>query len=313
MISPINSKIYYYNDVPSFQNRKSIAFTGSSIAKTTDTTTFAYRQAELIRQNKLIKRQALLNPITSEKEYLKVLNRVLRYPIFKYCLDDIIYAYPKTNLFGERIPYIITDYIKLKGYEYVKNNLKGLVAYCGSSDISRQINRWLTARKDNNPTLLTDKQMADVVRTFDYSLRELDKIYGKINGTVYRAGMFNPNEDKQYYSASDTLYCAMEHSYKEKPSENMPYNIIRLKEGHNIYKFQKDTNSDVSSIFANYEREILIDRHSKFRLVPKEEYTNSELEDIESIIQLSLDCDQKDLSPDKKQQMLEHIFVWEEI
>ena len=274
--------------------------------------------ADLLRQKIIKKRLSLLKPIKSEKDFKKVFENIITFLLYSFdneCEnEDKIQLKTVEKFFGlEPINISDSEYLDFDGYEDIDFNLKGLVAYCGSADISRQINCWLTARKDSNPPQITDDQMADIIRAFEYSLRQLDKKYGKIKGMVYRAGYFNPITDKQYYSASDYISCALDHSYRKEPSKGVPYSIIRIKNGHDIYDFQKDTATEVSSVFALREREILIDRKSTFRLVPKKEYTKQEHEDIRNIIYQTIDCDIKDLPPKRKAEITKNISVWEEI
>ena len=252
----------------------------------------------VIKRNIISKRNNLLKPIKAQSEYDKIVKNIFDYVLYKTKFDG---------------PVELIECLAQDGYCDIDPNLKGLVPYCGTADISNSINCWLTAREDPDPPMLTDLMMADIVRAFEYSLDKLDEKYGKYEGTVYRSGYFNPNEDSQYYSTSYFLSCALDHKFWQKPSKECPYSIIRLKNGHNIYKFQEETKSKESLAFALAEKEILIDRKSKFRLVPPEEYTSDDESDIMNIVKFTANCDDIYLTEDKVNRMRKYISVWEEV
>lgn len=258
----------------------------------------ANRPMSVVKNNIVSKRVNLLRPIKTEAEYNRIIKRIFNYELYR------------TKCAG---PSCLIECLTQDGYLDIDKNLKGLVPYCGTSDISNSINCWLTGRHNPDKPLLTDLMMSDIVRAFEFSLDKLDKKYGKYSGTVYRSGYFNPNKDSQYYSTSYFLSCALDHKYRQKPSSKNPYSIIRLKNGHNIYKFQEETKSRESLTFALAEKEVLIDRKSKFRLVPQEEYTPDEESDIMDIIRLTANCDDIYLTEDKVNNMRKYISVWEEV
>ena len=254
----------------------------------------ATKPMAVVRQNILKHSQKLLKPIKSKEEYETVLSRVLQYKAY----ND-------------------KPFVNLSGYEDTDTELKGLVPYCGESDKSHHINMWLTGRQSKRCHLLDDEKMADVVRILDYSLQKADRKYGKYEGIVYRKGFFNPVTDSQYYSSSINPASAVLHLGKTTPAHDNPYSIIKLKNGHNIYKFQKDTNSSVSGQFAEREQEILIDRKSRFRLIPPSKYTDEERLLKKSFLNNFVTIDTSDKSQREKIDMYNslagYISVWEEI
>ena len=263
---------------------------------------YTYPKPLCVAKNELIQnRLALLKPISSKEEYNEVLKEILSYKTFS---DD-----------NKRIE----PFVYIWGYENIDPDLKGLVVYCGSEDKSNIINSWLSGRKLPDNFMLDDRQMANVIRAMDYSLNKLDEKFGRYKGVVYRGGFFNPNTDKQFYSTSATSINAVKHSNKFLPAEDNPYSIIRVKNGHNINEFQKNADSFIARKFASTEKEILIDKQSKFRLVPESEYTDTDirLKNILLTQAVKKDDDIRDrdiqLAVNQYGDLLKHISIWEEI
>ena len=211
-------------------------------------------------------------------------------------------------------PYICTD-----GYEAVNDNFKGLIVYCGLDDRSDTINSWLTGRKLPEDTPADDCQIANIIRAMDYSLDRLDETFGKYKGVVYRVGFFNPISDKQFYSTSAESIGAVKHSPDIIPTKENPYAIIKIKNGHNLHAFQKQVNSYFSKRIGETEKEILIDRNSKFRLVPESEYTDTDIRlrniMLTQAVKNSDEIYGKDIenAVNGHQDLLKYISIWEEI
>jgi hypothetical protein len=255
----------------------------------------------VLRQETAFERQQMLEPIKTQEEYNVLLNEILSYR-----------AHPSPN--GLRAP-IISRW----DYENSDNCLKGLIAYCGGEDKSDMINCWLTGRTFHNHNDLTDEQISKIIRCMDYSLKQLDDIYGTYKGIVYRKGFFNPVTDKQFYSTSSEAIKAVNHSKENVPSEENPYSIIKVKNGHDIQAFQLNANSFLSRKFAQTEKEILIDRLARFRLVPESEYTEADKRLKAVLLTQALkstdDITQKDIdyTLNNKGALLKYISIWEEI
>jgi len=283
--------IYYtsYDTVKKFANPKiSEAKKNLEIVKVNDLPKILYSQAPIGISSKVAsnERQQLLKPVETFEEYRNLLNEILEYEV----PDSVSY---------------LTEFISTKGYEKVPIELLGLVSYCGCSDKSDEINRWLSGRPSTQSTL-PDEKMANIVRALDYSLKKLDERYSKYEGIAYRIGFFNPNTDKQFYSSSLSHKFANKHLiYPQDTGNNNIFSIIKVKNGHKIYKFQQDANSKISKRFAKSEEEILIDRKSKFKLIPKEKYTEEDIELIRGI------CEK--LPKNIEDYVWKHIDIWEEI
>lgn len=242
-------------------------------------------------------RKKLLTKITSKDEYNEILKEISKY---------------ECRYLDKTLPYLY-----LKGYESIDDKLKALVIYCGMKDRSRQINCWLSGRK--NDYVLSDDKMSKIIRALDYSLSLLDKEFGTYEGVVYRSGYFNPLVFKQYYSSSSSPMGAMMFSDRLSPSSEDEYSIIKLKKGHDITSFQKSVKSGIARLFAKREKEILIDRNSKFRLIPEEEYSTNDIKMknkfIAQIIKEKAKVSSKTIDkiakthPDAKN----HVSIWEEI
>ena len=255
----------------------------------------------VLRSEIVAERQRLLIPIQSKEEYDEVLKEILEYKI-------------SSSESTVKIPYIY-----IWDYDHINPELKGLVAYCGADDKSASINAWLTGRPIPNDKYINSLEISQIIRALDYSLIKLDERYGKYKGIVYRKGFFNPNTDKQFYSASTNSMGAVKHNSNNLPAKDNPYSIIKVKNGHNIYKFQKDTNSFLSRQFANTEKEILIDRKSNFRIVPEKEYTENDKK-LKSILLAQAmyktnEITDRDIQVALYQHsdLLKYINIWEEI
>ena len=255
----------------------------------------------VLRQETILSRKKMLEPIKTKDEYNELLSEILGYRLP-----------PKPN--GLRPPVIARW-----DYERCDDELKGLIAYCGPDDLSDMINSWLTDRPFSNFVGLEDEQIAKIIRCLDYSLKKLDSTYCTYRGTVYRQGFFNPVTDKQFYSTSSESINAVMHSLKPVPSEKTPYSIIKVKNGHDIHSFQLNANTFLSRKFAQTENEVLIDRNSRFRLVPESEYSKND-ERLKAVLLTQAvkgtdDITEKDIENtlNKKMNLLKYISVWEEI
>ena len=248
-----------------------------------------------VLENEIIyQRQKQLRPIETKSEYSTLLNEIMGYKTTEN-----------------------TQYLTMTGYQDIDADLFGLVPYCGENDKSNHINMWLTGRQNKRRHLLEDDKMSKIVRVLDYSLKALDKKTGKYKGIVYRKGFFNPITDKQYYSSSTVPKGAILHSGNTLPAANNPYSIIKLKNGHNIYEFQKQTNSKISNIYADSEREILIDRKSKFKLITPDQYSDNDKrlkkQFIFNFITASLNPEQTKKFYKEYDNLSDYVQIWEEI
>ena len=175
---------------------------------------------------------------------------------------------------------------------YVPNKMEGLLAYVGVCsdgnghfrmyELYNDLNRFLSKKADIKmeqvPTdtllyssegkkLLEDhlvninsEEAKDLIRCVDFSLKELDKKYGKFEGIVYRNGHFS-SDGGQYWSTSfgSDLHCV---------GEDSAYHVIKTKNGHKIDRF----NMDYYNGMHEREREVLLQRGSKYREVTGFQY-----------------------------------------
>ena len=210
-------------------------------------------------------------PIADEKEY-KTLLAKLKHTIthngnYAYFTENDMEKYGKVDLFEH-----------------------GLIPYCGQDDCHSLINAYLGSRLTKLEQEVWKLQMPydldtipDVIRLLEYSLNRLDNKYGKYKGIVYRNGYFNPLTDKQFYSTSTESINAVRHGNNYLPAEDNQYSIILLKNGHNINEFQKSADSFIARKYAETENEILIDRHSVFRLLPEYKYSE-EIKRLQAVL-----------------------------
>ena len=169
-------------------------------------------------------------------------------------------------------------------YEKVPNHLRGLISYCGFSDISHDINTFLKFEKhghldllesgsksDKKSHLLIDADSKDVksfIKCLDYSLSKLDEKYGVYRGFVYRGGLFEA-DGKQYYSTSRELVPFVQ--VESQGKQELQFHIIETQSGHKINEFQKEFYAPEGVQRYDYEKEILLPRDTIY-----EEVTNDE-------------------------------------
>ncbi len=171
-------------------------------------------------------------PIKNEQEYINTIEKIRSSKVFDFTVNKDI-------------------------YKSIPAEQEGLLLYAGYGDLSDDINRFLSGR----PMKTINKSVAkDVVRAVDYSLKELDKEYGKYKGIVYRQGFF-PINSGQYVSTTEDPVIAATLRGGIYFNKDLQYYIIKTNNGHRINEFQKDMGSD----YADEEEEILIPRTSKLK------------------------------------------------
>ncbi len=306
----INATSYNYTNTPKTITFKSTLAVEKPVALNSANHQIKSDKISSIKPISVIKKDVISNrlkslePITFN-EYMLMLDEISEYkgPFFYY---DAETKKACNNL------------INYTGYEDIDEELKGIVPYCGKFDISDQINRWLTGRESEHTKYhFNNQRMINIINTLDYSLKRLDEKFGKYEGMIYRNGYFNPNESQQYYSATFLPESVLDIRANSIPSIKNKYSIIKIKNGHDVYKFQRYADSEVSNMFADDEHEILIDRKSKFRLIPEEEYTEEDkklLSDFmtEIIKKFHSNSSQKELML-QSSKYNEFISIWEEV
>ena len=208
-------------------------------------------------------------------------------------------------------------------YRYASEIEMGLLPYCGRVDHSDFINMYLSGRlSDKKETQYLDgllpKDMdscIDVIRALDYSLKNLDKEFGTYKGIVYRNGYMSEGTGQYFSTSTEPMFpFVIDSWYDFNPDKG--YSVIRLKDGHKIYKFQEKMRSE----YADNEKEVLTPREAKFkRVLPNEmdeelirgrnTYLRYLLPEISDIL---LD-DKKNDSGFNKEAFLNSIAVYDEI
>lgn len=160
----------------------------------------------------------------------------------------------------------------LKKYPKANKIQRGLLPYCGENDSSCLINMYLSGRiederiqKSWKGLLPADKMTCiDIVRVLDYSLKNLDNEVGKYKGIVYRQGFMDKNTEQYWSTSKNPMIAGQIHGNWEYFNPRAGFSVIRTKNGHNIYEFQKKMGNN----FAKTEEEILIPRKTKFVEIP---------------------------------------------
>ena len=252
-------------------------------------------------------------PLESEEEYTTTLERLKQ--IYKRDRDNSGRIYD-TRSGGNTRDFIL-------GFDETRdcpNKLQGLIPYCGINDISRDINVYLNNERNGLCKVLKEKsyvythdldvtQLIDIdptmakdyIRCLDYSLAELDQLFGKYEGLVYRGGLFNPH-GHQFYSTSDR--CCRTQINCQRGQENLQFHIIKTKNGHKILEFQKRYGKQH---FAENESEVLLPRDTEYRDITNTGQFEAEKQEMAKKLYQDL-CEKYTLK-----EILSKIKIWEEI
>lgn len=200
-------------------------------------------------------RAAELKPIETVEEYKSIMERIKNSSLGKNIKEDLATDYKDIDILEE-----------------------GLLPYCGNrADIHGEINRYLSGRAgvENEPL------MQDVIRTLDFSLKNLDKNFGKYDGFVFRQGVMKSGEGQFWSTAQNPAGAGNFGKAWNSPEEilDREYSVIRTKSGHRISDFQKTYKNKFIA-----EDEILLARDKDYRLIPEEEYTTEMLEAREKML-----------------------------
>ncbi|MCM1264788.1 MAG: hypothetical protein NC200_01195 [Candidatus Gastranaerophilales bacterium] len=189
----------------------------------------------------LIKKSIKLAPeIKSKEEYIELLDRIYKY---RNSENELIY----------------NSQFNLASYPNVSKEQEGILLYAGTSDLSGDINRYLSGRQ---MTRMSEDMARDVISVLDYSLKNLDNEFGRYSGIVYRQGFF-PVDGEQFISSTSVPVIGATLRGGICANPKMNFSIIQTKNGHRIDKFQYKMGSE----YAEEEEEILLSRHSKYREV----------------------------------------------
>lgn len=202
----------------------------------------------------LLVQKGINNPIKNDAEFDEVMERI----------------YNAKTQNGHNLWLVKNEH--LKHYPDASKTEIGLLPYCGENDSSYYINMYLSGRlysdkiQKNWKGLLPQKESdcIDMIRVLDYSLKDLDKNYGKYKGIVFRQGYMGENT-KQFISTTMNPSIAGQlkgNWFDFKP--NAGFSVIRTKNGHNIYAFQKK----MKNSYAETEEEILLPREATYKEIP---------------------------------------------
>lgn len=223
-----------------------------------------------------------IRPISCEEEYYDTLNRLSSLRIRS------IYADGKVEKTDDVMGYLLDDW---SGSVDVPAKMKGVLAYTGVSgnpnghyakyELYRDLNRYLQKNQDvvmpkvedgvtlfrkeseeileNNLVNVTSEEAKDFIRCIDYSLKEVDKEFGRYEGLVYRNGRFS-SDGGQYWSTSRKNDLHLFDDVQE-------YHVIKTNSGHKISEFEKKYHN----VHPN-ENEILLSRGGKYKEVTGSQY-----------------------------------------
>ena len=229
-------KISFQNTYqPNFCSRPFPKIPGNKLAKITDI-------PEDVFQRSLPDLDRILPPIKDAEEFNQVFRRVV---------NEISYN-------GEYAWYSEKDH---ELYKNISNTERGLIPYCGYNDKSKYINMFLSgrlteeAKQKYQPFLpMNEESFIDVIRALEYSLKDLNKTYGKHKGIVFRQGYMSENPRQYISSTTDSIIANCFNNNYLDFSPTKGYSVIRTFNGYKINEFQKKMNSE----FATSEQEILL-------------------------------------------------------
>lgn len=150
---------------------------------------------------------------------------------------------------------------------------RGLIPYCGFDDKSKYINMFLSGRL--TPAIkqqlgIKNSSFIDVIRALEYSLKYLDKEFGKFEGLVYRQGFMNEHPNQYISTTTDYITAARLNGSYVNFMPGKQYSVIRTHNGHNIKNFQ----NKMGAMFAYTEKEVLLPYESRYRKLEEHELDN---------------------------------------
>ena len=263
-----------------------------------------------------------ITPISCDGEYFEELEELRWFRLRN--------RYEKNSHFNTASPVIDNDYTK-----NIPRKMLFVPAYTGNGaggniiEFYKDINKFLAQKNGecipvikNIPehgdieTLLKDylvnfdsETVKRFIRCLDYSLKELDKEFGKFEGLVYRNGKFSA-DGGQYYSASRNPSMI----YVGDKSE---FHIIKTKNGHKIVDFKEKYFDDLVA-----EEEILLSRDGKYReITDGSKYQEEKMKMAQSRYKYYKELDEKYYLANGQaphynyslDDILAKIHVWEEV
>lgn len=182
----------------------------------------------------------------SDEEYNLIMNK-------NRSIDWIVYS-----LKGNKFLPILEN--NKKYYPNVPHKMEGIIPYVGHENgFYKQINEYLSGRQLSGKYHISSKDLDDFINCCEYSLKHVDKEFGVYNGYVFRVGAFS-GSGEQFYSTSKSP--ALNDFFRR----NVQLNVIKVKNGHKIYKFQ-DKYHIKPNDFED-EKEILLSIGTKYKEVP---------------------------------------------
>ncbi len=135
---------------------------------------------------------------------------------------------------------------------------QGLMPYGGKDDISDVMNTYMRTGRIYNPRYTPDV-VEDYIRVMEYALSEIDKVYGKYEGIVYRCGPVDSparnfiSTAREPDGLNNIITCPEDY--------HKPFYIIYAKNGHRMEEVQNKINGHFNIIG---ETEIILDPTTRF-------------------------------------------------
>ena len=273
--------------------------------------------SKIAKEKGLIPDRHGITPIASDAEYLEEMEQL------KQLTSRPMFNRTYTQVSDERGT---QSYMFKTREENVPARYKSLVGYIGTNgpiyELYRDINLYLSKKSDivMNPvedgTIIkdymtelvnVDSEIAKrIIRCMDYSLKEVDKEFGKFDGIVYRRGRFSA-DGGQYYSTTPFASTGI--------GDDTQLQIIRTKNGHKLKDFQQKYYNETS---ASTEEEILLPRDTKYKeITDTTQYMDERRKFAQKYYEFYKQLDEDSRSGNKYNytfdDIMSRIHVWEEL
>ena len=276
-----------------------------------------------------------IRPIASDEEFFEVMDK-LHDKRFRtiYCMGDVQSSFNGPRILeGSSFGFAVEDYVA-----DIPSRMSSLPAYIGVNsagsntnyELYRELNTYLSKNKDvymspidSGVKIWSDEGKAllrehlvnmdsetakEFIRVIDYSLKEVDREFGKFDGIVYRNGYFNP-ESGQFWSTSKNHDLTL-------VGDKSEFHVIKTKNGHNLSAFQEK----YYHVHEN-EAEVLLPRGTKYReITDGSKYQEERLKMAKARYEMFKSFDEMDIQNGKKpeynytfEDVLARTHVWEEI
>jgi len=113
---------------------------------------------------------------------------------------------------------------------------QAIIPYTGEQDISAHLNWYMYSGNIVNPNI-SEEITREYIRAMCYALPEIDKVYGKYTGIVYRCGYMEKMPKSFVSTTSDPM--GLRYIIHTREDYRQPFYIVYTNNGHRIEDMQK--------------------------------------------------------------------------